>query len=103
APKIRGLGRALLVMHAPRDAVVGIDNARAIYDAALHPKSFISLDGADHLLRDRDDARYAADVIAAWSARYIPIPATTEGQPPPPPEAAEDASDTGAVVVSAGP
>jgi putative redox protein len=70
--KIRTLGRALLVLHAPRDEVVGIDNASRIFLAARHPKSFISLDEADHLLSRPRDASYAAGVIAAWAARYIP-------------------------------
>lgn len=69
---IRTLGRALLVMHAPRDEVVGIDNASRIFLAARHPKSFVSLDDADHLLSRPQDASYAAGVIAAWAARYIP-------------------------------
>jgi uncharacterized OsmC-like protein/fermentation-respiration switch protein FrsA (DUF1100 family) len=72
APRITALHRALLVMHAPLDNVVGIDNARAIYDAARHPKSFLSLDGADHLLSRREDAAYAARVLAAWASRYVP-------------------------------
>jgi uncharacterized OsmC-like protein/fermentation-respiration switch protein FrsA (DUF1100 family) len=70
--KIRRLGRALLVLHSPRDEVVGIDNASRIFLAAKHPKSFISLDDADHLLSRSQDASYAAGVIAAWAARYIP-------------------------------
>jgi uncharacterized OsmC-like protein len=70
--KIRTLGRALLVLHAPRDEVVGIGNASRIFLAARHPKSFISLDDADHLLSRPKDASYAAGVIAAWAARYIP-------------------------------
>jgi putative redox protein len=69
---IRTLGRALLVMHAPRDETVGIDNASRIFTAARHPKSFVSLDDADHLLSRPQDASYAADVIAAWASRYIP-------------------------------
>jgi putative redox protein len=69
---IRTLGRALLVMHAPRDETVGIDNASRIFAAARHPKSFVSLDDADHLLSRPQDASYAASVIAAWAARYIP-------------------------------
>lgn len=68
---IAGLGRALLVMHAPRDEVVGIDNAGAIFAAARHPKSFVSLDDADHLLRRGGDAEYVASMIAAWSLRYL--------------------------------
>lgn len=76
--KIRALGKALLVMHAPRDEVVGIDNASRIFLAAKHPKSFISLDDADHLLSRPQDAAYAAGVIAAWAARYLPqAPADT--------------------------
>ncbi|MEW6453109.1 MAG: bifunctional alpha/beta hydrolase/OsmC family protein [Pseudomonadota bacterium] len=66
------LKKALLVCHAPRDEYVGLDNATKIFEAAHHPKSFISLDTADHLLRNRDDAVYLADVIAAWSSRYLP-------------------------------
>ncbi|HTH98558.1 MAG TPA: alpha/beta fold hydrolase [Stellaceae bacterium] len=65
------LGRPLLVLHAPRDAVVGIDNATRIFMAAKHPKSFVSLDDADHLLLRQSDADYAAGVIAAWAGRYI--------------------------------
>ncbi len=70
--KIRTLGKALLVMHAPRDEVVGIENASRIFLAARHPKSFVSLDDADHLLSRPKDASYAAGVIVAWAARYIP-------------------------------
>src|SRR5579871_1037807 len=66
------LKKALLICHAPRDEVVGIDNATAIFSAARHPKSFVSLDTADHLLRKRSDAIYVADLIASWSSRYLP-------------------------------
>lgn len=66
------LRKALLVLHAPLDETVGIDNATKIFVAAKHPKSFVSLDHADHLLSDPKDAAYAADVIAAWASRYIP-------------------------------
>ena len=69
--RIRDLNRALLVMHSPRDAVVGIENAAAIFQAAHHPKSFVSLDDADHLLTRQADAQYAAEVIAAWASRYV--------------------------------
>ncbi|NCT13343.1 MAG: OsmC family protein [Rhodobacterales bacterium] len=65
------LNAALLVLHAPRDATVGIDNAGRIFGAAKHPKSFVSLDGADHLLTREEDAEYAAEVIASWSRRYL--------------------------------
>ncbi len=71
AAQISGLKRALLVLHAPLDKTVGIDNARQIFDAARHPKSFISLDGADHLLTRLADAEYVAALIASWSERYL--------------------------------
>jgi uncharacterized OsmC-like protein/fermentation-respiration switch protein FrsA (DUF1100 family) len=70
--RVAHLGKALLVMHAPRDAIVGIDNASKIFLAARHPKSFVSLDDADHLLSDTAAATYAAEVIAAWAGKYIP-------------------------------
>jgi uncharacterized protein len=70
--RIADLRRPLLVMHSPRDATVGIDNAANIFGAAKHPKSFISLDDADHLLTRRADADYAATMIASWAARYLP-------------------------------
>lgn len=65
------LGAALLVLHAPQDAVVGIDNASAIFMGAKHPKSFVSLDGADHLISREADAEYVADLISSWSSRYL--------------------------------
>jgi len=68
---IAALRLALLVLHAPQDQTVGIDNAAAIFKAAKHPKSFISLDGADHLLTRSADARYVGDVIATWAERYL--------------------------------
>lgn len=67
------LDAALLVLHAPRDETVGIDNAGQIFGAAKHPKSFISLDGADHLLTREEDAEYVAEVIASWSRRYLDL------------------------------
>jgi putative redox protein len=70
AKTIGALGKALLVLHSPRDAIVGIDNAAKIFMAAKHPKSFVSLDGADHLLSRAEDAAYAAEILAAWSSRY---------------------------------
>lgn len=69
--KIARLRRALLVMHSPRDSTVDIVNAMHIFTAAKHSKSFVSLDDADHLLTRRNDAIYAASVIATWSERYI--------------------------------
>ncbi|THD75462.1 MAG: OsmC family protein [Bradyrhizobium sp.] len=65
------LHKALLIMHSPTDDTVGIDNATHIFVAAKHPKSFVSLAGADHLLTGKRDAAYVADVIAAWAARYL--------------------------------
>jgi len=70
AAKVAALRRALLVMHSPRDATVDITNATRIFAAAKHPKSFISLDDADHLLTAHKDASYVADLIAVWSERY---------------------------------
>jgi len=70
--RISRLGRALAIFHAPRDEIVGIDNASRIFLAAKHPKSFISLDDADHLLSDRADASYVARVLSAWADRYLP-------------------------------
>jgi uncharacterized OsmC-like protein/pimeloyl-ACP methyl ester carboxylesterase len=72
AAKIARMGKPLLVMHAPDDEVVGIENARRIFEAARHPKSFVALDGADHLLRRHDDAVFVAEIVAAWSRRYLP-------------------------------
>jgi uncharacterized OsmC-like protein/fermentation-respiration switch protein FrsA (DUF1100 family) len=68
---VTGLHRALLIMHAPDDDTVSIDNATRIFVAARHPKSFVSLAGADHLLTAKQDAAYVADVIAAWATRYV--------------------------------
>ncbi|QXQ08407.1 bifunctional alpha/beta hydrolase/OsmC family protein [Sphingosinicellaceae bacterium] len=69
--RIAGLHRALLVMHSPVDQIVGIDNAADIFTAARHPKSFVSLDDADHLLTRARDADYVAQVVASWSSRYV--------------------------------
>ncbi len=78
------LGKALLVMHAPRDATVSIDNAAGIFMAAKHPKSFVTLDNADHLVSRPEDAEYAAEVIAAWAGRYLDL------RPPAPPPGAPE-------------
>lgn len=77
------LDKALLVLHAPLDQIVGIENAAEIFQRAKHPKSFISLDTADHLLTEPEDSRYAGSVIAAWSARYIPAERRLAKQGPP--------------------
>jgi putative redox protein len=74
---IHTLKKALLVMHSPIDNIVNITEAEKIYQSALHPKSFVSLDDADHLLTNKDDAEYAADVIAAWTSRYVPSESET--------------------------
>ncbi|MEM1307562.1 MAG: bifunctional alpha/beta hydrolase/OsmC family protein [Pseudomonadota bacterium] len=75
--KVAKLGKALLVMHAPRDETVSIDNATHIFLSAKHPKSFVSLDDADHLLSRPADARFAASVISSWASRYV-----DDDQPP---------------------
>jgi putative redox protein len=82
------LKRPLLIIHSPRDATVDIENAARIYQAAHHPKSFISLDNADHLLSRKEDACYAGIMIAVWAGRYLEI-----GHPP-------DASAAGGYVVT---
>lgn len=78
---LRELRRALLVMHSPIDELVAIDNASEIFRAALHPKSFVSLDDADHLLTRDADSRYAGLVLAAWASRYLPQEATAQDEP----------------------
>jgi putative redox protein len=82
--RIARLRKALLVLHAPHDRIVGIDNAAEIFQAAKHPKSFVSLDTADHLLTQAPDAVYAAEVLAAWASRFIPdaAPATEADRGP---------------------
>ena len=72
--KLANLKRAILVMHSPQDRTVAIENARWIYEAARHPKSFITLDGADHLLTDKFHSRYAGDLIGCWAMKYINVP-----------------------------
>ncbi|MBX3099344.1 MAG: alpha/beta fold hydrolase [Salinibacterium sp.] len=83
--RVAHLPAALLVLHSPTDQTVSIDNAREIFDSAHHPKSFVALDGADHLLTTATDAQFAADIIGAWVTRYVPslhggVPAD-EGSP----------------------
>jgi uncharacterized OsmC-like protein/alpha/beta superfamily hydrolase len=83
---VTNLHKALLIMHSPTDDTVGIDNATHIFVAAKHPKSFVSLAGADHLLSGKRDSTYVADVICAWSERYIDAaasePAADRGEAP---------------------
>lgn len=81
---VHEFGKALLVLHSPQDMTVEIQNAEDIYHAAMHPKSFVSLDGADHLMSRKEDSQYAGNVIAAWALRYVEVPVveslTTEHQ-----------------------
>ena len=91
---IGGLRRPLLIFHSPFDETVGIDNAELIYRAAKHPKSFVSLDDADHLLSDARDSLYAGSVLAAWAQRYIDAPAE--------PQTREELRDDTRVVVRTG-
>lgn len=79
-PAIATLKAALLIMHAPQDATVGIENASDIFLAAKHPKSFVTLDDSDHLITRSEDAEYAAEVIATWAGRYLEL---TPPAPPP--------------------
>lgn len=71
---IRNLRKPLLIFHSPMDRIVPIDNAARIFMASRHPKSFISLDQADHLLSNREDSLYTGSVLAAWSKKYLQIP-----------------------------
>jgi putative redox protein len=85
AEAVHRLGKALLVLHSPRDDTVAIENATRIFQAALHPKSFVSLDPADHLLTRREDAAFCGHVIAAWAERFVrgtgpEAPAPVEGK-----------------------
>lgn len=73
-PYLSELRKSLLIMHSPHDKIVSIKNAEELYIAARHPKSFVSLDGAEHLLAAEGDATYAGNVIATWASRYLTIP-----------------------------
>lgn len=77
---IRALRRAILIFHSPSDATVGIDNAHRIYETALEPKTFVSLQDADHLLSRPEDSEYVGAVIAAWVARYVGVPRKAAGE-----------------------
>ncbi len=76
--RISKFKKALLVFHAPLDKTVGVENSGMIFGAAKHPKSFISLDDADHLLSRKSDAIYVANVLSAWASRFIPLKQETE-------------------------
>ena len=69
--RLQDAGVALLVFHSPEDEIVGIEHARRIFDAAPHPKSFVAIDGADHMLSRREDSEFVAEVLAAWAGRYV--------------------------------
>ncbi len=71
---IGNLNKALMILHSPRDTIVSLENAARIFQAARHPKSFVSLDDADHLLSNRRDSQYAGTVLAAWVGRYVDLP-----------------------------
>lgn len=71
AGALDGLEKPLLVMHAPDDRIVGVENGHQLFELANHPKSFVALDGADHLLTDHDDADYAGQILARWAGRYV--------------------------------
>ncbi len=71
---LKRIGKAILILHSPQDKIVGVENAAELYQEARHPKSFISLDGADHLLTNKSDSNYAGEVIAAWAHRYLELP-----------------------------
>lgn len=90
---LRDLRRPLLILHSPVDEMVGIDNAARIFFAARHPKSFVSLDQADHLLTDDRDACFAGTVLAGWASRYLPQP---------PPRVVEDPATGDRVVAVTG-
>jgi uncharacterized OsmC-like protein/alpha/beta superfamily hydrolase len=81
AKSVAGMRRPLLVVHSPIDNTVGIENALEILDNARHPKSFLSLDGADHLISDEEDAVYAAEMIATWATRYLTADLADHSQP----------------------
>lgn len=72
--RLAALGRAVLVLHAPEDAVVPVENGERIFRAVHHPKSFVALAGADHLLSDKRDARYVGRLLALWAGRFILTP-----------------------------
>jgi putative redox protein len=70
---LHGMRKAFLFMHSPQDRVVGISNAKELYESAYHPKSFVSLSGADHLLSQESESRYAGQVISTWAKKYLPV------------------------------
>ena len=81
---VKSMKKPLLVMHSPFDKIVGIENAQKIYQHAFHPKSFISLDDADHLLTKKEDSIYVGNLIGTWIQRYFSVKSkdelSTEGE-----------------------
>ncbi len=75
---LKQLRKPILILHSPQDETVDIKNAEELYKAAHHPKSFVSLDGADHLLSNKEDSGYVGKVISGWAHRYLDIPTNTE-------------------------
>lgn len=94
ADRTAHLYKALIVFHAPLDQTVGIENAALIYNAAKHPKSFISLDKADHLLSRKSDAIYVASVLSSWAENYLDLPADKHILPTPGPKGAVTVAET---------
>ena len=78
--------KPLLICHSPIDTVVSIDHARRIYEAAKHPKSFVSLDGADHLLRNAEDAKFVSSLVSTWATRYLSPDEVLNADPTPAPQ-----------------
>ena len=89
---LQHLGAALLVLHSPIDETVSVDEAARIYTAARHPKSFVSLDGSDHLLTRPSDASYVADIVAAWAVRYVEGERNAAAAPAPKARASQDSA-----------
>ncbi len=94
--RVASLKKALLIFHAPRDSIVGVENAAVIFQAAKHPNGFISLADADHLLSRRSDAIYVADVLSAWASRFISADETSSALPYPGPDGKVSVAETGA-------
>ncbi|SDR88330.1 alpha/beta fold hydrolase [Gramella sp. MAR_2010_147] len=78
ASALKEIRKSLLVMHSPQDEIVSINHAEELYKAAWHPKSFVSLDGADHMLSNKEDSEYVAAVISAWASKYLKEPTAPE-------------------------
>ena len=77
---LKDIRKSLLIMHSPQDEIVSVDHAEELYKAAWHPKSFVSLDGADHMLSNKEDSQYAGNVISAWASKFLQEPKVPELQ-----------------------